>query len=49
MDKIIYPRELGMVLEPFQLYELEKNLRLTNQIKEDTFVYIDDENNIRIR
>lgn len=49
MDRIIYPKELGMVLKPFELYEIEQQMRITNQINENTFVYIDDENNVRIK
>ena len=49
MDKIIYPKELGMVLGPFELYELEQQLKRNNQIDNNTFIYIDDESNIRIK
>lgn len=49
MDKIIYPKELGMVLEPSDIFNLEQSLKSSRQINQDTFIYIDDENNVRMR
>lgn len=49
MDKVLYPKELGIILEPYEMFELEHQLRKNNQIDNNTFVYADDENNIRIK
>lgn len=47
-DKILYPKELEMVLNKKELLELEEAHFRNKTIKEDEYLYYDNEKNIRI-
>lgn len=48
-DKIIYPKELGMMdLSKKELLELEEDMYMNKQLTEEEYLYYDNEKNIRI-
>ncbi|KAL2540109.1 hypothetical protein Adt_01087 [Abeliophyllum distichum] len=47
-DKVIYPKELGMILDKEELLRLEEQMYLKKQIQENEYLYYDSEQNIRI-
>ncbi|KAL2486492.1 Uncharacterized protein Adt_31248 [Abeliophyllum distichum] len=48
LDRIIFPKELGLILGKEELLQLEEQMYVTKQIQEHDYLYYDSEQNIRV-
>ncbi|KAL2465790.1 Uncharacterized protein Adt_41641 [Abeliophyllum distichum] len=48
LDRIIFPKELGLILDKKELLQLEEQMYVTKHIQEHEYLYYDLEQNIRV-
>ncbi|KAL2462101.1 Uncharacterized protein Adt_45521 [Abeliophyllum distichum] len=48
LDRIIFPKELGLILDKEELLQLEEQMYITKQVQEHEYLYYDLEQNIRV-